>query len=978
MAIDSTSILNQMSDIRHEPTRMASIVMSLVEQQFDGKSIMVDPSLPFPYLIEISTVMTAAAIEEDRLLNSEQYPTMANSEDELYNHLSDKGYVGMYGTPADGWFDFMMSVEEVIANAVQVGNTGTKKLVIPKHTQVLANNIPFTFQYPITFIVKKHGDIDVVIDGSMPSPFQTLSGNKPKWNQFWIDTESAGRVKMVRVQVKLKQILLTSYKHSLTGAKSLKKTVPLTNQFFYCRAFSKNSVGKWIEIKTTNSQQVFDPMDPTLLYKVVDGDMTYELPYVYFTTGLTLSEIRVDVYTFNGPLNIDLGDFGPESFIVTWSDLDQDDNYRYSAPLDVMSTISIVSTDPISGGTNAPTFEQRREKVLNNAVGEKVIPISDAQMGTALQELGFDAMANIDVLTNRTYLATKPMPVDTNSQASFGIDSAVITAKKSITDLLSQETVVNNHPHYTITPDTLYRNIDGVLRIVSDNDRRAIDRLRGDALVNTVSDGTYLYTPLHYVLDISDDEFEVRPYYLTSPSFDIVSYEASNDTLGLTILSSSSRTVTWDGSAYVISIKSQSNAAWKALRDDQVHVQMAFIPNGESDRAYINGVQVAKGDERWFEFRIKTNLDLDKNHYLTSTNFNMYEAIERQYPVALDMTFDLIWSVSDYTVDGAEGSDVDLVLGRFLLPDEAVGVYWELLNINLGAELSGLWARSRSMIGLRKYQTYPADVFEFYATNVYEKDENDRPIIEDDPDNPGDKRLKIKHKKGDQKFNADGEPEIKHAAGSVVRDENGDPVMEDERNILRWWDMCLFDAVYRYATRPNDVTYRSSVPTILTEWINDVLGPLREDLLENTQLLFQPRNTIKYVECTVDDSELKTLLTSQYLTIDLFVSKDVYNNSSLRAALKSSAIAQVVSALDSIIVAKDKIQDDIRDNLGTDVISVRLSGLGGVGNDFDVVQVNDESSRLGIGKSLAEQADATYAVVDAIEVNFKLHSRKTA
>lgn len=980
MATESSKIIEQMSMIRYEPTRLLPLTMGLVEDAFDGKDILVDPSMPFPYLIEISATLTAGAIEEDQLLNMQQYPVMSEDEDSLFRHLSDKNFVNMFGSPAGCWFDILLSKEEVMANAVQVGTTGTKKLTLPRHSQIVVNNMAFTMQYPITFIVKKHGGIDVVYDGSLPSPIQTLAGNKPEWGTYWVDTKSAGRVEMIRVRTYVKQMQLTSYTYSLTGAKALKKVLPLTDQFYYVRAFSRNA-GKtsWTEIKTTNSQQVFDPLDPTLLYKVIDSTLTVELPYVYFATALATADIRVDVYTFKGPVNMTMSDLAPDAYIVTWKDLDASDNLMYSAPLSLMTTISIFSTDMIAGGTNAPSFEERRKRVLDNAVGDIVIPISDAQMGTQLAELGFDSMVNQDLVTFRTYLATRAMPDSTEGLASTGIDAAVVTAKKSLTDIIPLETVINNHPRYTIQPETLYRNIDGVLRFCTDAERKAVDALRGDALVNTISDGTYLWTPLHYVLDVSEEEFEVRPYYLSAPDFDVTSFVASNDTLGLTVSSSTERTITRDKDGYVIRVKSSSNATWKALRDDQVHVQLAFIPKGESDYAYINGVQIAKNGERWYEFRIASNWDLDEEHFLTTTNFSMYEPIERDYSVPLNIGFSLIWSVSDYSVDGAESTEVDLVMGDYLLPDDAVGVYHELMYVNFGSELTGLWARSRSMIGLRKYLTYPADVLAVYKTNVYDKDPvTDRPIIEDDPDNPGSKRLKIKYKKGDPKYNADGVREIDHHKGDAVLDEHGQPVMEDERNIIRWWDVCLFDAVYRYATYAKDVEYTASVPKVLVEWINDTLGGIRADLLENTDLLFQPRNTIKYVECTVEDSELETLLTSQHLTIDLYVTKDVYNNTELRAALKAASIAQAVAGVDNPIVARSKIERAITDNLGTDIVTVELSGLGGQNKNFNVVQLNDDSSRLVIAKALEQQADGTFAIVDAIEVNFKLHSKRTA
>ncbi|MNE78261.1 hypothetical protein D3C80_1746480 [compost metagenome] len=128
------------------------------------------------------------------------------------------------------------------------------------------------------------------------------------------------------------------------------------------------------------------------------------------------------------------------------------------------------------------------------------------------------------------------------------------------------------------------------------------------------------------------------------------------------------------------------------------------------------------------------------------------------------------------------------------------------------------------------------------------------------------------------------------------------------------------------------------------------------------------------MEATVQDSELVTLHTSQSLTVTLWVSKEVYGNTDLRDAMEVTTIARVVAGLDNQRVSRNVIETDIYNNLGAnDVIGASLTGLGGADKDYDVITLSDASSRLCIAKALEAQADGTYSVVDAIEVNFKLH-----
>lgn len=272
--IEHTLILDEMAALEYEPTRIIPLLMGMTEDAFDGSTIVTNPSAPFPHLMEMSVVLGLAGIQEDQVLNTRQYPIMAVDDETLFYHLSDKDFEGMFDTPSEGTFSWYFSVEEIIASAVPVGSTGTKRLTIPKHTRIVVNNVAFTFQYPINFIVKKNGGIDVVYDGSRPSPLQKLSGNKVKTTYVTtlVDPNNGGTVDMIRVEVPLKQMLLTSYTYSLSGAKSLKKVLALTDKFYYVRAFSRNTATNgWDEIKTTNSIQTFDPTDPTILYSLVNN-----------------------------------------------------------------------------------------------------------------------------------------------------------------------------------------------------------------------------------------------------------------------------------------------------------------------------------------------------------------------------------------------------------------------------------------------------------------------------------------------------------------------------------------------------------------------------------------------------------------------------------------------------------------------------------------------------------------------------------
>jgi hypothetical protein len=965
-----------MSELRYEPTRLQGYLMGLVEDVFDGEVLLTDPSLPFPFLMESSVLLTAGAVQRDEVLTSRQFPNMAKTDEDLYHHLTDADFSKMFGSAGEGWFYIYLSKEEVLANAVQVGQTRTRKLTIPRHTSITVNGLVFTMQYPINFIVKAHGGIDVVYDASITSPLQTLKGNRVEVDTVKLRSVTDGQtpIEFLRLRVKLKQMKLTSYVASLTSSTSLKKVYELTDNYLYTRAFYQRTDGKWEPMQTTHSQQVFDALKPTLLLKVIGNELTVELPYVYYLNKTVTRNIRVDVYTTKGEINMNLGTVEAKGFQADYLDLDNDDNGIFTAPLEVMSTISIMSTDTASGGTSAPSFAERRDRMLNNATGPQVIPISNAQMETTLEDLGFNSSMYEDDVSIRTYIASKAMPNHAQGQASTGIDTAVMTMKTTLEEISGLETVIVNGDRYTITPKTMYRNMDGVLTILNDTQRKALSLMSGEQLVNAIAGKNFLFTPLHYVLDATENRFVVRPYYLSDPTFDLTSYSSSNDTLGLTITSSNTRSIRQTDAGYVIQIQTQSNDVWKALPDEQCHVQLAYMPKYESNYAYLKGVQIGKTKEgeRIYEFTVGTNWDIDELHQLTTRSFQMFDDTPRNFKLSLDTELMLLWSVSDFNVVGAKASDVDSFLGRFQLPYEVIGVYHENIGLKFGDELTGLWAGSRGMVGDRKPLVYDGDVPATYQTTVYEIDpDTKRPkVVTVD----GRRTLVVKHAKGDFELNEDGTRRMRYFKGEAMMDEYGNVIYEGERNLIRWWDVCLFDAVYRYSTDVNDVKYLRTVPAILVEWINDLLAPVRTGVLDRTLLFYQPLNSLKHIDVLVEDGEDRVIYAAQDLRIDYYVSKQVYEDSGLRTTLQDSAIAAVIKGLDKVVVSRNGLETDIKATAGADVISVRVSGLGGLENDFNVITIKDESARMSVAKTLTIRPDNTISVIDSIKVNFLRHT----
>ena len=103
--INTLSIEKELSNLelyKYHPNGILNISLNRLIDMLDGKIDIVDPSNPFTYLLETSCLNTAFAIQEYTLLTRKLYPRLANNYSDLFLHMSDFDYLGIFAEPAYG------------------------------------------------------------------------------------------------------------------------------------------------------------------------------------------------------------------------------------------------------------------------------------------------------------------------------------------------------------------------------------------------------------------------------------------------------------------------------------------------------------------------------------------------------------------------------------------------------------------------------------------------------------------------------------------------------------------------------------------------------------------------------------------------------------------------------------------------------------------------------------------------------------
>ncbi|UQT03155.1 putative virion structural protein [Serratia phage vB_SmaS-Totoro] len=944
------------------PASFQRVGLEFLASKLNG-DVLTDVNSPVVHLLEVSASQAVEHINVSLANDRRHYPLLANNFSDLYGHMSDADYLERFGSPGQVTLMYYVAYDEVIRAMKVIPGTEVKRVIIPRYTQISPSDTPLTLLYPLEIRQLPHGGIQVSYNTDATSPIQTLSDNLLKWELI----NDPDDVKYMMIYIPVYQLERNVTLEQVMDVRT-RFAVSFTDQYFYTRCFFGQE-GNWTEMSTTHSLQVYDEKVPTAILQVAEGFINVTIPPIYLTNRSISGTLRIDVYTTKGDIVQDLSNFASDTFGVTWgNDMDVPSLNAFSSAVPNLSYV-FVSNDTIRGGINGLTFEEQRERVINNAT-KVSIPITPAQIEAKLNRAGFDILKSRDDLTERLYLATSTMAVPDNSPFSSGIATAISTLQTSMTELAGLKGVFDNNERLTLSPKVLYSFENGVLKTVADNSRPEILNKTPEALINAINGGSYVYSPFHYVLDATENNFSLRPYYLTDPKVIRRSFIRDNASAGIALTTKEFSFTRYDG-GYRLMVKTGVDDKYLSIDPANRFLQLAFVPPGESDYAYLNGTfaGVNNKDAIW-SFDIKTNFDIDRDNNLIVTNFSMYEAAPRAFPLPLEQEFTLLNVVCEYAPPGLQQTAIDLVIGKFLVGKDPVGLMEERVTLELGKTMSNLWSGSRVLAGSYVYQTY--------ATNVYLFYENDVPVM--NPDGTakyevidGEFSLVLEHKAGDPVLDAQGSQVIKFKAGDPVLDSNGQPVPVSPRPTIRLIDIFVMDGNYYYADGAAEKSDAAFLPSNI---VNDILPRLSEvakGRLEQTIISFYPKQSLGSVEVLVDDGQSQFISGSLSFKTKVLLTDIAWRDTKYRSELQKTISRIINTELRKETVSTMNIISAIKDQRDENVRGFEMSIMSN-GREVNTFTAIDQSVQPTVRRLLEYAGDGTYQVHEDISVDWRDHT----
>ena len=90
-----------LQQIIYDPSLMQKKVLDYIEEFSNGERVVSDPTNPFVMLLEAATISASASVIETNNIIRKKYPSLANKEDDLYVHVTDKELTNMFSIPSE-------------------------------------------------------------------------------------------------------------------------------------------------------------------------------------------------------------------------------------------------------------------------------------------------------------------------------------------------------------------------------------------------------------------------------------------------------------------------------------------------------------------------------------------------------------------------------------------------------------------------------------------------------------------------------------------------------------------------------------------------------------------------------------------------------------------------------------------------------------------------------------------------------------
>lgn len=960
--IDDNITLSMMTN----PINLQKMVLDEVSSRLSGNKVIVDPNQVSMLLIEMASNLTSnlAKATEDGL--SEWLAKRATTHEDLYKHMSDYDYIGLFSTPSTTKITIHID-KTYITNKSLDYNNNYKLVVIPETTVFTLGTLDFGIYYPINIRINKHtGYISAVWDTSKEHPLHTLNTNLINVNEF-----SYMGVELVQLTIPVYQFTRTIHEDSITPTTGFAKKISYTDSFYGARFFT-NQVGssELVELHQELGKDTYDPTRPTIRMQVLldENELSVNIPQIYVNNNKVGSKVISEIYTTLGDItptlsNLDISQV-KASFNLT------KDSSKYSKILENIPTFVIsVAEDKASGGSDGYNFEELRERVVYNSFHNTAL-ITPIDLENYFEDKGFKVVKYKDNLTNLIYHAYKELKDNTGTiipSASLNVYLTEEICKSNEYPTIK----VNEDGSFTVLPRTLYKldqNNEKCIP-VSNTDLKNIESLSKADKVNLFNDVKYTLSPFHYRLITEGRYPYVSSYNLMDPKINRFRFLFENDTITaqMTLASGSIKHLDYGSGGYTIRLMCQQSQDLYAVPENDIKVYVyttssygTYIGQEATLVSYTNGVAM-------YDVNLTTSYNINKSHQLEFTSLH---ADKETYGHYVDLTQP--WYVA-FMVDKDYFPDAITTNAQFVgIPiayhDKYTVMIKQEFTINLGYGLDDVVYNSINLTWKSaSAKLHETDVPLTYTSDIYETDINGVPVYSLD-DNGNIQFTRI-HKVGDVVYGDDGKQLYKYRKGDFVRDQNGNVVYSSDRITEYNIQALMLDAKLYLSEHPDSISYRENITSTLESYF-ETIRIATNNLLERDRIYFKPLRTMGYGEFDIGNGVTVVLPLELSIKFKVYLDNEAYSNVTLQESIKEEIIEQIEVDLSSDRISLSEIAMKCKDK----IVHIEAIDVLGINGDIELqtISIVDESVQPSIKQELYLTQDNELNIRKAVDIEWAL------
>ena len=940
--------LDKLSLYKYHPNGILNISLNRLTDMLDGKVEITDPSNPFTYLLETSALNTAFAIQEYTLLTRKLYPRLANTESDLYLHMSDYDYLGIFSEPSFGIVKFNILFNDFKTKAAYDPVQKEYVLKLPRHLKVTVDKYIFTLTSAIVIRLTDTGVIDVKFENQDFNNIFPVETNYINFNTYNVNQNET----YITFDLKLPEVDIEPVEVPIEKSKLFKNKLTFNpkRKFYYFRAFYMKG-GVWNEMLVTHTDEVYDIYKPTCIVKVLQNEnaVEYYIPPIYINTDAIESKVKFLVYTTNGYINVNFNDFTISNFSTEYNPVFPDEELdSQTEPLQLISK-AIFLKDKIVGGRDNLTFDQVKEAVINNSIGDRQLPITNKQKEYSVLQGNFKLIKDVDVVTNRVFLLETNIPKASTRYPITKVNLDIIEYKTTISNLKNNgNNVVDVNQYSTIIPEnSIFKLTLEGLKMLTQQEYNVLTSLSDIALATEVNSNVYLSTMYHYVIDTSNNETELRPYEVSSPTVVRMNFKEFNPTARVGI-NTTNTGIAKSPTGYVVNVLANLKKYVNTINETNVKPYLVYTDNNNSRFFLESSLYTEINNNPVYRFNIDTNFFIDKYNRLNITNFRDINDNQANIFIDLDSKLEIIYVSNTIPPAYVSGELDNYIFNSYLAINKCV-VTLEEINIKFCSHLKYLYNQVHTSTGNYDYETYNEDIPLLYTAHVYGADNS------------------VIHMVNDPVFDEEGVIVHKHRKGDIKLDENNKPIPINALELNRFINLLFIDYRAHLANKKNTSDYKKQIKSYLTENITNNAVAVQEQLLENTEAyVVVPKNinitTVKTPYRTVNISCLQSFI------VDVNVSENIYNDVNIRDNIEYTIIDQIDQYLsDNTVYSKTALLDILYTKLKEYVRSISIPKFTELNEEF--IELVNTNYRISLNKLLTVDADG-YDLKEDIQVNF--------